>query len=373
MEYRKIGCEGKEASLLGFGCMRFPLTSDGKIDEPEAEKMMDYAIASGVTYIDTAFPYHNGESENFVGRVLSKYPRTSYLLATKLPLWNVNTLQEAKDTFALQQKKLQKDYVDFYLLHALNKERWEKCKAIGVLDFLCEMKKAGKIRNIGFSFHDEYNVFEEIATYFKWDFCQIQFNYMDTNEQAGIKGVELTERLGIPLVIMEPIKGGALANIPKEIYDIMNSVTPGCSAASWALRYVASFKNVKVILSGMSTFEQVQDNISTFGNYTALTPTELSAVESAAKALKERVKNGCTGCSYCMPCPNGVNIPKTFRIWNNYGMYDNKESAKRYFTALKEEELPTNCIGCGSCESVCPQHLGIISDLVKANKELSEL
>lgn len=373
MEYRQIGCDGRTASLLGFGCMRFPLTADGKIDEAEAEKMMDYAIASGVTYIDTAFPYHNGDSETFVGKVLSKYPRNSYLLATKLPLWNIETLEDAKEIFALQLKKLNKDYVDFYLLHALNKEKWEKCKRLGILEFLCELKKAGKIRNIGFSFHDDYKVFEEIITYYAWDFCQIQFNYMDTKEQAGIKGYKLSEELGIPLVIMEPIKGGALANIPSEVYDIMDSVTPGRSAASWALRYVASFKNVKVILSGMSTFEQVVDNIETFSNYEDLTEEEFAAVENTAKAIKQRVRNGCTGCSYCMPCPNGVNIPKTFKIWNNYGMYDNRKNAKKYFATLEESELSSCCLECGACENVCPQHLSIIADLKRANKELSNL
>lgn len=373
MEYRQIGCDERTASLLGFGCMRFPTTPDGKIDEPEAEKMMDYAIASGVTYIDTAFPYHNGDSETFVGKVLSKYPRNSYLLATKLPLWKIKTLDDAKEIFNLQLKKLNKDYVDFYLLHALNKEKWELCKSLDILGFLYDMKKAGKIRNIGFSFHDGYKVFEEIITYYNWDFCQIQFNYMDTREQAGIKGLRLAEKLNIPLVIMEPIKGGALANIPKEVYKIMDSVTPGRSAASWALRYVASFKNVKVILSGMSTFEQVIDNIETFTDYEDLTAEEMAAVENAARAIRQRVKNGCTGCAYCMPCPNGVNIPKIFRIWNYYGMYDNKTSAKKNYLSLEEGELPSACIGCGACESVCPQHLSIISDLKRAEKDLSKL
>ena len=373
MEYRKIGCDDRTASLLGFGCMRFPTTPDGKIDEAEAEKMMDYAIASGVTYIDTAFPYHNGDSETFVGKVLSKYPRSSYLLATKLPLWRVKTLDDAKDTFDLQLKKLNKDYVDFYLLHALNKEKWELCKEIGVIDFLCDLKKEGKIRNIGFSFHDSYDVFEEIINYFAWDFCQIQLNYMDTCEQAGMKGYELAESLGIPVVIMEPIKGGALANLPKEVFKIMDSVTPGRSAASWALRYVASLPNVKVILSGMSTFEQVLDNLDTFTNYEDLSDAEWNAVEDAADALRARVKNGCTGCAYCMPCPSGVNIPRIFRIWNNYGMYDNKKGAKKNYFSLEHENRATSCVECGACESVCPQHLNIISDLKKADDELSHL
>lgn len=373
MEYRQIGCDGKTASLLGFGCMRFPTTPDGKIDEVEAEKMMDYAIASGVTYIDTAYPYHNGDSEPFVGRVLGKYPRNSYMLATKLPMWKIKTIEDVKETFESQLKRLNKDYVDFYLLHAMNAERFELCKKLDILSYLYDLKVAGKIRNIGFSFHDSYSVFEEMINYYNWDFCQIQFNYMDTHEQAGVKGLKLAEKKGIPLVIMEPIKGGALASLPKDVYKIMNSVTPGLSPASWALRYVASFRNVKVILSGMSALEEVVDNINTFSNYKPLTVEEFKAVEDAARAIKHRVKNGCTGCAYCMPCPNGVDIPKTFRIWNNYGMYDNRLRARTAFSGIPEENLPTACIECGACEAVCPQGLSIINDLKKANKELSGL
>ncbi len=373
LEYREIGCEGKRASLLGFGCMRFPLTADGKIDEPEAERMIDYAIASGVNYIDTAFPYHNGDSEPFVGKVLDKYPRSSYILATKLPMWAVKTLDDAKQMFENQLKRLNKDYVDFYLLHAMNKARWDLCLELGILDHLDKLKAEGKIRNIGFSFHDKYEVFEEMITYRKWDFCQIQFNYMDTDEQAGLRGYELAEKLNVPLVIMEPIKGGALASLPKEVYDIMDSVTPGRSASSWALRYVATYPNVKVILSGMSAFEHVLDNIDTFSDFAHLTECEMAAVEKAADTLKSRVKNGCTGCRYCMPCPNGVDIPKTFRIWNTYGMYENVQKAKNDFSGIAPENLPSCCVECGACEAACPQHLSIIDDLKKAGTELGAL
>ncbi|MEG0527921.1 MAG: aldo/keto reductase, partial [Longicatena sp.] len=197
MEYRVLN-ENYKPSLLGFGCMRFPLDKDGKIDEVEAERMLDHAIVNGVNYIDTAFPYHGGDSEPFVGRVLKKYERSSYYLTTKMPLWNVETLEEAKAMFENQLKRLDVDYVDFYLLHAMDKEKWEKAKALGVVAYCEELKAQGKIRNLGFSFHDEYEVFEEMLTYRTWDFCQIQYNYIDTDIQAGDKGYKLTEKMGVP-------------------------------------------------------------------------------------------------------------------------------------------------------------------------------
>ena len=207
MEKRKLEKLGIETSLLGFGCMRFPTLPDGKIDEAEAERMLDKAIASGVNYIDTAYPYHNGESEPLVGKVLKKYDRSSFFLATKLPLWAVNSVDDAKRIFEEQLQRLQTDYIDFYLLHAVNKEKWDAMKELGVVEYCAKLKEEGKIRYYGFSFHDDYEVFDEILHYRDWDFCQIQYNYMDTQEQAGDKGYALAESLGVPLVIMEPIKG----------------------------------------------------------------------------------------------------------------------------------------------------------------------
>lgn len=211
MEKRKMEKLGIETSLLGFGCMRFPTTPEGGIEEKEAERMLDRAISAGVNYIDTAYPYHDGESEPFVGRALKKYDRSSFYLATKLPMWAVNSLDDAKRIFAEQLERLQVEYVDFYLLHALDKSKWDKAKELGIVEYCENLKKEGKIRYLGFSFHDSYDVFEEIITARAWDFCQIQYNYMDTQEQAGDKGYALSEKLGVPMVIMEPIKGGSLA------------------------------------------------------------------------------------------------------------------------------------------------------------------
>ena len=374
MEYRNLEHLGVSTSLLGFGCMRFPLNEDGSICEPEAEKMLDTAIEAGVTYIDTAYPYHNGDSEPFLGRVLKKYNRKDFFLATKLPIWNVKTLEDAKRLFQEQLDRLQVDYIDFYLLHCLDKEKWQTVLDLGLIPYFEEMKRQGKIRFFGFSFHDDYEVFETIATYRSWDFCQIQYNYIDTDIQAGNNGYALTEKLGIPLVIMEPVKGGSLAQLPEDVTEPFKKARPDSSISSWALRWVASKPNVKVVLSGMSTMEQVEDNLHTFGNFEPLTQKESELVSQVAYAIKKRTKNGCTGCAYCMPCPFGVDIPKNFRIWNDLSMYGNKEKAKQaFFQELDVSARADQCKKCGKCETVCPQSIAIRENLKAAAKELNAL
>lgn len=373
MEKRKLEKLGIETSLLGFGCMRFPTTPDGKIDEAEAERMMDKAIASGVNYIDTAYPYHNGESEPLVGKVLKKYDRSSFYLATKLPLWAVKSVDDAKRIFEEQLQRLQTDYIDFYLLHAVNKEKWEEMKALGVVDYCAKLKEEGKIRYYGFSFHDDYEVFDEIIRYRDWDFCQIQYNYMDTEEQAGDKGYALAESLGIPLVIMEPIKGGSLANFSDDINAKFREMDPDKSIASYALRWVGSHSNVKVILSGMSTMQQVEDNLKTFIDFSPLSDEEENKIKAIVEELRSRVQNGCTGCRYCMPCPAGVNIPGNFQVWNRYHMYRTYDHVKgAWEKELKDEEKAKNCIKCGKCEALCPQKLSIRDNLVQVQKDLDE-
>ncbi|MDO4294381.1 MAG: aldo/keto reductase [Eubacteriales bacterium] len=373
MEKRKLEKLGIETSLLGYGCMRFPTTPEGRIDEPKAEALLDRAIAAGVNYIDTAYPYHNGESEPFVGKVLQKYDRDSFFLATKLPLWAVNSLEDAKRIFAEQLERLRTDHIDFYLLHALNKEKWELMKKLGVVDYCAQLKEEGKIRYYGFSFHDEYEVFEDILRYRDWDFCQIQYNYMDTQEQAGDRGYALAEQLGVPLVIMEPVKGGSLANFSDDINERFQAVEPEASIASWALRWVGSHPNVKVILSGMSTMGQVEDNLKTFADFRPLDEREQSVIADIVKELKSRVQNGCTACRYCMPCPAGVNIPGNFAAWNRFHIYGTYEHVKNAWEKdLKEEEKAKNCVRCGKCEKVCPQKLSIRADLARAQADLDQ-
>ncbi|MCQ2538796.1 MAG: aldo/keto reductase [Lachnospiraceae bacterium] len=369
MEKRKLENLGIETSLLGFGCMRFP-TKDGHIEEVEAEQMLDLAYKSGVNYIDTAWPYHGGESETFVGKVMKKYPRESFYLATKLPLWEVHSLDDAKRIFNKQLEKLQTDYIDFYLCHAFNGQRFDEVVSLGILDWLDELKAEGKIRYIGFSFHDSYEVFERIITYRKWDFCQIQYNYMDTNDQAGDKGYALAEKLNVPLVIMESIRGGELASFAPDVEQMFKAVRPEKSIASWALRWLGTKPQIKVILSGMSSLPQVEDNLNTFENFEVLNEKELATVDEVVKEIRSRRKVGCTGCRYCMPCPAGVVIPHIFGLWNKLGMYGNQERSTRSYKQVKPEETADNCMKCGACEGVCPQHLSIRDLLEQAHTEL---
>lgn len=372
MEYRKLEKLNIAPSTLGFGCMRMPKKEDGTIDEKEAERMIDHAIANGVTYIDTAYPYHNGESEPFVGKVLKKYPRDSFYLATKLPIWELKTKEDVARIFNAQLERLDVDYVDFYLLHALDAKKWQTVLDLDIIPFVEEMQKAGKIKYIGFSFHDDYEAFEKIITYRAWDFCQIQYNYMDIDIQAGDKGYELAEKLGIPMVIMEPIKGGSLATLPEDIDAIFKAEDNKSSTSSWALRWVASHPNCKVILSGMSSFEQLEDNLNTFNREDlVMTEKEMATVAKVRDAINARVKNGCTGCAYCMPCPFGVDIPKNFAIWNREAMYGNTAKAKADYANLKEAQA-SMCKKCGKCEKVCPQSLPIREHLVAVAKDLGE-
>lgn len=371
MEKRKLENLGIETSLLGFGCMRFPVTADGKIDRAEAERMMDKAIEAGVNYIDTAYPYHDGESEIVVGNVLKKYPRDSFYLATKLPVWFVKSVEDVDRLLNEQLEKLQTEYIDFYLMHAMNKERWDEMLAIGCVERLEQLKAEGKIKYLGFSFHDSYEAFEEMIEYRDWDFAQIQLNYMDAEEQARVKGYELAAKKGIPLVIMEPIKGGSLAAFAPEIMEKFAALDPEASPASYALRWVGTFPNVKVILSGMTTMEQVEDNLETFANFKPLTQQEQDVIAEVKSILDSRVRNGCTGCRYCMPCPAGVDIPGAFAAWNTYYAYQNFNVVRwNWEEGLGDAHQPKNCIECGQCEAACPQKISIREDLKQVQSDL---
>lgn len=371
MEKRKLQKLGIETSLLGFGCMRFPVTPEGKIDEAKAEEMLRKGIEQGVNYIDTAYPYHNGESEPFVGKVLKKFDRDSFFLATKLPVWMVHSLEDVDRIFEEQLKRLQTDHIDFYLMHAMGGKRFGELAEMGCVKRLEELKAEGRIKYLGFSFHDSYEAFEHILNYKDWDFCQIQLNYMDTEEQAGLKGYELAAAKEVPLIIMEPVKGGMLASFSEDIMDKFHSVDANASAASFALRYVGSLPGVKVILSGMSTMEQVEDNLNTFNHFKPLSDKEQEIIKEVVDILNSRVQNGCTGCRYCMPCPAKVDIPGNFRAWNTYHMYQNYNTVKfNWENQIGEEHQAKNCIKCGKCEQACPQKLSIRQDLEKVQQDL---
>ncbi|MCM1118757.1 MAG: aldo/keto reductase [bacterium] len=371
MEKRRMEKLGIETSLLGFGCMRFPTNADGKIDRVQAKAMLERALAAGVNYIDTAWPYHGGESELFVGEALKEHARDSFYLATKLPLWEVKSLADVDRIFNRQLEKLQTDYIDFYLMHAMNRGNFAEMRKLGVIERLEQLKAEGRIRYLGFSFHDGYEAFEEILNYRSWDFCQIQLNYMDADEQAGLKGYALAEEKGVPMVIMEPVKGGSLAAFAPDITEKFHAHDPQASMASFALRWVGSLPNVKVVLSGMSNMEQVEDNLKTFGDFKALSEAEQTTIQEVVELMNSRIQNGCTGCRYCMPCPAGVNIPGAFGCWNRYHMYQNYNVVKHHWEReLGDAQQPKNCIKCGKCEQACPQHLHIREDLERAQADL---
>ncbi len=372
MQMRKI--KNQEVSLLGMGCMRFPvIEGTQEIDYDKTMAMFDLAIKEGITYFDTAYPYHNGQSEIVVGKLLKKYPRNSFVLASKMPSWMFKTLDEAKKIFEEQLVKCQVEYFDFYLCHAMNINHHETYLQLGVYDYLASMKKAGKIRHLGFSFHDAPQNIIPIADQLPWDFAQIQFNYLDYEMQdAKLQYEELTKR-NISVVVMEPVRGGMLANVCAEAESLFKNKREKASNASWALRYVASFPNVKVILSGMSNLEQLQDNLHTFNNYEPLTDEEHQTLIEARKAIFGNNFIPCTGCRYCMPCPFGVDIPRIFSLYNNlYSIRKDLNAFKEAINKMDENKRPNNCKKCGKCVSHCPQQIAIFKQLEIINNLLND-
>lgn len=372
MQYANLEKLGARPSRLGFGCMRFPTTPEGTIDEPQALAMLDMAYQGGVNYFDTAYFYHQRTSEAFVGRALKAYPRESFYLATKLPMGIITSLDQAKEIFEGQFASLQVSYFDFYLLHALNAEHWRNAVDQGILAFLEEQQRRGRIRHLGFSFHDSYDVFERILTARPWDFCQIQFNYMDTQIQAGMKGYDLATRLGVPVFVMEPVKGGSLATLSEDIAARLRAVQPEWSLASWAMRWVAELENCRVILSGMSDEEQVRDNLRTFESMRPLREQERQAIDDVRKAIEACVFVGCTACRYCMPCPFGVDIPRNFRIMNDFAMYNHERRLRQEWNEMDALARADQCRQCGQCERACPQGLPIREKLAQIARRMQE-
>ncbi|MBV7276823.1 aldo/keto reductase [Clostridium sp. PL3] len=375
MLYRKFGKTNEEVSLLGFGCMRLPIIDNNpaKIDEKKAMELVRNAIDRGINYIDTAYPYHGtgfdkgGESEPFVAKALKDGYREKVKIATKLPSWLIKKREDMDRFLDEQLNRLETDHIDFYLVHSLEKNTWKNLKSLGINEFLDKAIKEGKIKHAGFSFHDDIDTFKDIVDFYDWSFCQIQYNYLDENYQAGKEGLQYAASKGLGIAIMEPIKGGTLANkVPKDVLVAWDKAPIKRTPAQWALRWVMNHPEVSVVLSGMNDLDQVEDNINTASECTAnsLTGEELDLVDFAKKTFKAKMKINCTSCRYCMPCPAGVDIPKNFALYNNAFLMDNLPAIKAtYDFRIAQSEKPSNCVQCGKCEKHCPQSIAIREEL----------
>ena len=367
MLYRKLGKTNEKVSILGLGCMRLP-EIDGKINEREATSMLRYAIDNGVNYIDTAYIYHNGESEGFVGRALKNGYREKVNIATKLPTWLIKNREDMDRIFDEQLERLQTDYIDFYLVHNLNEKIYPYVKEQGLFEFLEKIKKENKVRYIGFSFHDNLEVYKSIVDDYNWDFTQIQYNYLDEEYQAGTEGLLYAASKDLGVVIMEPLRGGSLVNnLPNKISEIIDNASSKKSAAAWGFKFLYNNPNISVVLSGMSNLEQIKENLQIAdreGIALSITKDEEGTINKLKEEFKSKIKVNCTGGKYCIDCPKNIDIPEFFNIWNNSSMFGNIEKYKSNYNALKSENRDASlCIKCRKCETHCPQHINITDKL----------
>ena len=368
MIYNNFGKQDWKTSILGLGCMRLPVI-DGdseNINEERAIELIRYAIDNGINYIDTAWPYHGGNSEELVGKALSDGYREKVKLATKLYTPGVESIEDCEYYLDKQLERLQTDHIDLYLLHALNRKYWANYKSVNIIEWLEEKKEEGKIKNIGFSFHDSYDLFEEIIDYYDWDFCQIQYNYLDTEFQAGKKGLKYAKDKGIAVVVMEPLRGGTLAQTPpSEVENILDKSNNERNAVEWSLQWLWNQEEVDVVLSGMSNMRQLKENIelASKADQNRLDEKEMNLIKKARRKFLDIFPVACTGCNYCIPCPVGVAIPNIFSLYNEAKIYDKYEANKKQYLNMNEDSRADNCIECGQCEEACPQNLNIIDDL----------
>jgi hypothetical protein len=352
--------------------MRFK-TVDKKVDEELATKLLHEAYHRGVNYFDTAYVYLDGQSEPVLGRAMKDFDRSTFHIATKYSLWNLTDPEEISHVIDRQLANLQTDYIDFYLIHAVNNERMQKMLDLKLLDVVKKWKEQGKIRYIGFSFHDDYPIFKKMLDCYPWDFCQIQFNYVDKDIQQGLEGYRDLVNRNIPIIVMEPLKGGSLAHFNETIEKQFKAKSED-SMVKWAFRWVSSLPNVMVALSGMNEECQLQENLEIYDHFQEMTEEEYGFVEEMSKKFKELEVVGCTGCQYCMPCPFGVHIPDNFSIINEHSMYQNDRSARwnyGYLESLKGDA--SVCVACGACLEKCPQKIDIPNRLIDVANLMKEI
>jgi len=378
MQYRTFGRLDWRPSALGFGAMRLPTLDDdpAKIDEPLATRMIRTAIDGGVNYVDTAWPYHREQSEPLVGRALQDGYRDRVRLATKMPVWLAEKREDFDRYLNEQLSRLATDRIDFYLLHALNHTVWPKVRDLGVLDWARGAIADGRIGHLGFSFHDDLEVFKEIVDAGDWTFCQIMYNYMDVAFQAGTEGLQYAASKGLAVVIMEPLRGGQLTQrAPELVAKIWAEAATARTQADWALQWLWNQPEVSLCLSGMSTMQHVLENLESAdrARVGSLSVGEIALIDRVRAAYRELAPIPCTNCKYCQPCPSGVSIPRIFSIFNDRTMYGDLPQARmRYNRFMKPEERADQCVECGACESACPQQIEIIDWLKKAHAALVE-
>ena len=377
MLYRKNPKNGKELSILGYGCLRFT-KKGGVIDQKKAEEEMKAAIENGVNYFDTAYTYHG--SEVCLGKFLAKGYRNKVNIATKLPHYYIKTIEDMEKCFEEQLQRLQTDHIEYYLMHMLNDAAtWKRLTDLGMEAWIAGKKAEGKIENIGFSFHGATEQFIKIIDAYDWDFCQIQFNYMDEHSQAGLRGLQYAAGKGLPVIIMEPLRGGRLVQgLPESAKRVFEKTTPKRSPAEWGLRWLWNQPEVTTVLSGMNSIEMIRENcrIASETREGAFTEEETAFVNELKDAINHSMKVGCTGCGYCMPCPKNVDIPGTFSFYNLIYSENKKTARKGYMQCTIFRQTPTSasqCVGCGKCEQHCPQGIPIREELKHASKELENV
>lgn len=368
------GANGK-ISLLGLGTMRLPLRDPNdptSIDEEKAQEIFDIAYARGVNYFDTAYPYHGKMSEKFCGKALSKYPRESYHLASKMPGWLLTCEEDVPRIFAEQLENCRTDYFDFYLIHSVHGGSWPNYLKYHVYEQLSALRAEGRIKRLGFSFHGSVEELREVLAAGDWDFVQLQLNYFDWDYQSSREKYEMCAAAGLQVIVMEPVRGGMLNTLCPEAADILHAAAPQRSLASWAIRWAASLPNVLCVLSGMTTREQVEDNVSAMEPFIPLTADEQKTLAAALEAFRAKKLVPCTACRYCMPCPAGVDIPAMMHVWNEYRLHgDQAKNLKENYEKIPESARAAHCVSCGACLNKCPQHIAI-PDMMAAIRAAAE-
>lgn len=367
-KYRDI-----EVPLLALGCMRLPMRN-GEIDQQELDRMVDYCMEHGANYFDTAYMYVDSKSEFAIGKSLKRYKREDFILADKSPIYKMKTREDVREIFEEQLKKCQVEYFDFYMCHNINKNTVDTYRNVAMYDELVKLKKEGKIKYLGFSFHGTPDILREVVKEHKWDFAQLQINYLDWDVVKAKEQYDIVQAEGIPVIVMEPLRGGGLVNLSDKALAKLKEHYPDTTPASFGLRWAASRKNVVTVLSGMSNLQQVKENIQTFIDYKEMTEDEIKVADEISKIIQSQGEINCTACKYCMEvCPRGINIPAAFALYNQYKVSKSKMSFTMYYDTLSESEQPDACIKCGLCNKNCPQNLDIPALLTKIADEYKKI